>query len=49
LKSLNADEYNANLALASIAHDKNMKTSAASAAGGLFATIAGGLIKSFKF
>ena len=46
LKSLNADEYNANLALASIAHDKNMKTSAASAAGGLFATIAGGLIKS---
>ena len=49
LKSMNADEYNANLALASIAHDKNMKTSAASAAGGLFATIAGGLIKSFKF
>lgn len=46
LKSLNADEYNANLALASIAHDKNMKTSAASAAGGLFATVAGGLIKS---
>ena len=46
LKSLNADEYNANLALASLAHDKNMKTSAASAAGGLFATVAGGLIKS---
>ena len=46
LKSMNADEYNANLALASIAHDKNMKTSAASAAGGLFATVAGGLIKS---
>jgi hypothetical protein len=46
VNSLNTDEYNANLALAAVAYDRSLKSSTYSGLGGLFSTVAGGLIGS---
>jgi len=46
VNSLNKDEYNANLALAAVAYDRSLKSSTYAGLGGLFSTVAGGLIGS---